>query len=135
MAGPVTAHRIVNPPSLPPPVGYAHGVVAAPGRTVHVGGQIGDGATLVEQYDAAAGRVVEVLRACGAGPEDLVSLLIFTVDLTAYRASLRELGVAHRRHFGRHYPATSLVGVTALFEESALVELVATAVVPDGAAR
>jgi enamine deaminase RidA (YjgF/YER057c/UK114 family) len=127
----MTGHRIVNPPALPEPIGYAHAVVAAPGSTVHVGGQVGEGATLAEQYDAAAERVVEVLRACGAAPEDVVSLLIFTVDVPGYRASLRELGAAHRRHFGRHYPATSLVGVTSLFEESALVELVATAVVAD----
>jgi hypothetical protein len=27
-------HRVVNPAGLAPPVGFAHAVVAAPGRTV-----------------------------------------------------------------------------------------------------
>jgi enamine deaminase RidA (YjgF/YER057c/UK114 family) len=35
-----------------------------------------------------------------------------------------------KRHFGRRYPAMALLGVTALFDEQARVELVATAVLP-----
>lgn len=132
-----TPHRIVAVPELAEPVGFAHAVVAAPGHTVHVGGQTAQGpggsivvGTLVEQFDVAAGNVVTALAAAGARSEHVVSLVIYTTDVAEYRASLRELGPVWRRHFGRHYPAVALLGVAALFDEAAKVELVATAVVP-----
>lgn len=131
-------HRIANPASLPRPVGYAHAVVAAPGRTVYLGGQTGagpDGALvgegLVEQFDRACANVVAALEAAGARPEHLVSLEIFVTDVDAYTAASREIGEAYRRHFGRHYPAMALLGATRLFDPGAKVELVAIAVVPD----
>ena len=61
----MSGHRIVNPPELPEPSGYAHAVVAAPGRIVYLGGQTGAGETLAEQLDAAAGTLVAALRAAG----------------------------------------------------------------------
>ncbi|HEV2711576.1 MAG TPA: RidA family protein [Gaiellaceae bacterium] len=118
---------IVNPPELPEPVGYAHAVVA--GSAVYLGGQIGDGETVVEQFDSAAGKVVASLRAAGGQPDHLVSLVVYTTDVDEYRASLRELGEVWRRHFGRRYPAMALVGVNALLEPAAKVELMGVAVV------
>ncbi len=100
---------IVNPPDLPEPVGFAHAVIAD--RTIHLGGQIGEGETLVEQFDSAAGRIVKAMRAAGAEPDDLVSLVVYTTAIDEYRASTTELGEAWRRHFGRRYPAMALVGV------------------------
>lgn len=127
----MTPHRIVNPPELAPPAGFAHAVVAAPGRTVYLGGQIGDGATMSAQFAAAARNVVTALRAAGAGPEHLVSLTIFVTDVDEYRKSLAPIGAAYRKQFGKHYPAMALFGVSRLFEPDALVELVGVAVVPD----
>jgi enamine deaminase RidA (YjgF/YER057c/UK114 family) len=128
----------VTAPELAAPVGYAHAVVGAPGgRTVYLGGQTAlgpDGAirakTLVEQFDVAAGNVLAALRAAGGEPEHIVQMLVFVTDVAAYRASLRELGEVWRRRFGRRYPAMGLFGVTALLDEDARVELVATAVIP-----
>jgi enamine deaminase RidA (YjgF/YER057c/UK114 family) len=140
MDGPVgaTPHEVINPAGLAPPQGFSHGVVAAPGRTIFLGGQAGHdaegrlvGQTLVEQFDAACAAMVTTLAAAGAGPEHLVSLQIFTTDAAAYRASLAELGEAYRRHFGRHYVATALLEVAGLFDSAATVELMAIAVVPD----
>ena len=127
----MTEHRIVNPPELPEPSGYAHAVVAAPGRTVYLGGQTGAGKTVAEQFDAAAAALVASLRAAGGEPDDLVSLVIFTTDMSEYRASLRELGEVWRRHFGRRYPAMALIGASSLFEPDARVELMGVAVVPE----
>jgi enamine deaminase RidA (YjgF/YER057c/UK114 family) len=118
---------IVNPPELPEPVGFAHAVVAA--GAVYLGGQAGEGATVVEQFDSAAGKVVTALRAAGGEPDHLVSLVVYTTEMEEYRASLAELGEVWRRHFGRRYPAMALVGVTALFEPGAKVELMGVAVV------
>jgi enamine deaminase RidA (YjgF/YER057c/UK114 family) len=124
-------HRIVDVPGLPEPVGYAHAVVAAPGRTVYLGGQIGAGETVVEQFDAAAANLVTALRAAGGEPDDLVSLVVYATDLDEYRASLRDLGEVWRHHFGRRYPAMALVGVSALLDPMARVELMGVAVFPD----
>ena len=123
MARPV----IVNPPELPEPVGFAHAVVA--GGTVYLAGQIGDGATLVEQFDSAASRVVTALRAAGGEPEQLVSLVVYTTEMDDYRAARSELAAVWQRHFGRHYPAMALVGVSALVDPDAKVELMGIAVV------
>jgi len=126
-----TDHRIVDVPGLPEPVGYAHAVVAAPGRTVYLGGQIGAGETVVEQFDAAAASLVAALRAAGGEADDLVSLVVYATDLDEYRASLSDLGEVWRHHFGRRYPAMALVGVSALLDPMARLELMGVAVVPD----
>ena len=119
---------IVNPPELPEPVGFAHAVVA--GDAVYLGGQTGEGDSLVEQFDSAAGRVVTALRAAGGEPDHLVSLVVYTTEIEEYRASTRELGEIWRRHFGKRYPAMALIGVAALMEPDAKVELMGVAVVP-----
>ena len=135
MTGP---HQIVNPPGLAPPVGFAHAVVAAPGRTVYLGGQAAQapdgsitGSGVVEQFEVAAGNLLTALAAAGGRPEHLVSVQIFVTDAAAWRAAQPDLGAAWRRHFGRHYPAVALFQVAALFDPAAQVELVATAVMPD----
>ena len=125
MDGPV----IVNPPELPEPIGFSHAVVA--GGAVYLGGQIGEGDSVAEQFDSAAGNLVTALRAAGGEPDHLVSLVVYVTDVDEYRASLSELGAVWRRHFGRRYPAMALVGVAALFEPEAKVELMGVAVLPD----
>ena len=122
MARPV----IVNPPELPEPVGFAHAVVAGGG--VYLGGQTGEGATLAEQFDAAAGKLVAALRAAGGEPDQLVSLVVYTTAIDEYRAATGELGEVWRRHFGKRYPAMALIGVSALYEPDAQVELMGVAV-------
>jgi enamine deaminase RidA (YjgF/YER057c/UK114 family) len=126
------AHRIVNPPELPEPSGYAHAVVAAPGRTVYLGGQTGSGDTIAAQFDAAAASLLTALRAAGGEPDDLVSLVVYATDVDEYRAAMRELGEVWRRRFGRRYPALALVGVSALADPDARIELMGVAVVTDG---
>ncbi|MDQ3785711.1 MAG: RidA family protein [Actinomycetota bacterium] len=133
----MSAHEIVTAPGLAEPVGFAHAVVAAPGRTVYLGGQTAQGpdgaivgSTMAEQFDQAAGNVVAALAAAGATPDHLVSLIIYTTAVGEYRAALKELGPLWRKHFGRHYPAVALLGVAELFDEAAKIELVGTAVIP-----
>jgi enamine deaminase RidA (YjgF/YER057c/UK114 family) len=125
-------HRIVNPPELGEPTGYAHAVVAAPGRTVYLGGQTGTGDTVAAQFDTAAASLVTALRAAGGEPDDLVSLVVYSTDLDEYRAAMEELGGVWRRIFGRRYPAIALVGVSALADPDARIELMGVAVVADG---
>jgi enamine deaminase RidA (YjgF/YER057c/UK114 family) len=133
----MSAHETVVAPELGEPVGYAHAVVAAPGATVYLGGQTAldpagqiVGTTIVEQFDQAAGNLVAAMRAAGCAADDLVSLQIFCTDVEAYRGMLRELAPVWKRHFGRRYPAMGLFGVTRLFDDEALIELMGVAVRP-----
>ena len=129
--------EIVRPAGWPRPAGYADGV-AATGRVVAVAGQIGwDPSTarfatddFAEQAAQALRNVVAVLRAAGAEPRHLVRLTWYATDRAAYTAARRALGAAYRATVGEHYPAMSVVFVSALLEERALVEIEATAVVP-----
>jgi enamine deaminase RidA (YjgF/YER057c/UK114 family) len=130
-------HEIITAPELGEPVGYAHAVIAAPGSTVFLGGQTAllpdgtiSGTTLPEQFAVAADNVLTALRAAGGQPEDICSMQIFVTDPADYKRHLRELGRLWQGRFGRRYPATGLFGVTRLFDEEALIELMAIAVVP-----
>ncbi|HUQ12842.1 MAG TPA: RidA family protein [Novosphingobium sp.] len=128
-------HEVLQPPGWSPPLGYANGV-AAEGRTVFVGGQIGWNAAqafesddLVDQVRQTLANVVAVLAEAGAGPEHLVSLTWYLTDLDDYAAKLKPIGRAYREVLGRHYPAMAVVEVSRLVERRARVEIQATAVV------
>lgn len=132
------ANEIITSPELAKPVGYAHAVASGPGRLVHLGGQTAldsegkiVGADLPAQLDVVAANVVAALRAAGGSPTDIVSIQIFVTDVAEYRVRLAELGAVWQRHFGHHYPASGLFGVTRLFDEEALIELMAVAVIGD----
>jgi enamine deaminase RidA (YjgF/YER057c/UK114 family) len=131
-------HQFLNPDDLSPPVGFSHVAVAARGRLVFLAGQTAHqadgtlrGSTVGEQFAAAAESVATALAAAGATPADVVSLQIFTTDVDAYRADTKPIGAAYRGVFGPHYPPMALFGVARLYDPDALVELVATAVIPD----
>ena len=136
----MNGHERVHPPGLAPAKGFSHAMVASAGRTVHVAGQIATdergavvGETFADQFDRALANVVIALTAAGARPEHVVAMTVYATDVGAYRASLAEVGRAWRTHFGRHYPAMALLGVTELVEPAARVEIVTTAVIPGGA--
>ena len=136
MDRPLTSpHEIRNPQTLAPAQGFSHAIIAQAGRTVYLAGQTAqrpDGTlvdgSLPEQFDVAAGNVVKALEAAGARPHDVVSLQIFVTDIDEYRRLSKDIGVAYRRHFGRHYPAMALLEVRRLFDPAATVELMAIAV-------
>jgi enamine deaminase RidA (YjgF/YER057c/UK114 family) len=124
------------PEGWPRPVGYANGV-SARGRLVFVAGQVGwdtagtfaDG--LVPQVQQALENIVAVLRAGGAEPRHLVRLTWYVVDKEAYRSARAAIGQVYREVLGPSYPAMALMQVAGLLEDRALVEIEATAVVPD----
>jgi enamine deaminase RidA (YjgF/YER057c/UK114 family) len=128
---------VLQPPGWPRPRGYSNGVVAQ-GRCVFVAGQVGWNAAgefetdeFVEQARQALLNVVAVLHEAGAEPRHLVRLTWYVTDRRAYLAASSRVGEAYRSVIGKHYPAMTLVEVRGLLEERALVEIEATAVVPD----
>lgn len=128
--------RVLQPPGWPQPRGYSNGM-SARGRLVLTGGVVGWDAAerfpegLVAQTRQALANIVAILAEGGARPEHLVRLTWYATDVEDYRAQLRPLGKAYREVIGAHYPAMALVGVVRLVEPAALVEIEATAVVPD----
>jgi len=131
-SGPVA----LQPEGWPRPRGYANGMMAR-GTLVVTGGVVGWDAEerfpagLVAQTAQVLRNIVAILDAGGAKPEHLMRMTWYVTDIAAYRASLPELGAAYREIIGRHFPAMALVQVVSLVEPDALVEIEATAVIPD----
>jgi enamine deaminase RidA (YjgF/YER057c/UK114 family) len=131
-------HRRLQPQAWPRPKGYANGI-AARGALVVTGGVIGwdENERLAEGFLPQVRQVLLNIRAVlaegGAGPEHLVRLTWYVTDIAAYRTGLRDIGATYREVFGRNFPAMALVQVVSLVEPSAMVEIEATAVVPDDA--
>jgi enamine deaminase RidA (YjgF/YER057c/UK114 family) len=133
MSGPLD---ILQPPGWPAPRGYSNGM-AGRGRVVLVGGQVGWDETgrfaqgFVAQTERALRNILAVLAEAGAGPEHIGRLTWYVVSMEEYRACLPELGRAYRAVMGRNFPAMALVGVVALAEPEARLEIEATAIIPD----
>ena len=129
--------EFLHPKGWKPAVGYSNGV-AATGRMVVTGGMVGWTGDCEFETDEFAGQVAQALRnivavlaEAGSRPEHIVRLTWYVTSKTEYLASLKEVGRAYREVIGRHYPAMALVQVVALVEDRALVEIEATAVVPE----
>jgi enamine deaminase RidA (YjgF/YER057c/UK114 family) len=129
-------NQVVQPLGWLKPRGYSNGIVAE-GRMVFIAGQIGWDPhdtppklpkTFGEQFDQALANVLDVLREAGGRPENIVRMNIYVVDRDEYIESAKAMGAAWRRRMGRHYPAMTLLEVTALLEERARLEIEATAV-------
>lgn len=126
----------VRPDGWAHPSGYADGIIAE-GRLVFIAGQVGwnprtqkfETADFVEQVRQALRNVLEVLRTAGGEPRHVVRMTWFITDRAEYVASRRRIGEVYREEVGLHFPAMSLLVVSALLEEGALVEIEATAVV------
>lgn len=129
--------RIVNPDGWPRPSGYSNAVVAR-GETVYIAGQIAWNERreivsddFTEQAAQALRNVAALLRAAGSAPEHLVRMTWYVTDKREYLAAAGAIGAAYRDIIGKHFPAMTLVQVSALLEDRAKVEIEATAVVPD----
>jgi enamine deaminase RidA (YjgF/YER057c/UK114 family) len=118
------------------PKGYANGIKTR-GELIFVAGQIGWDAEerlaegFLPQTRRALENIVAVLAEGGAKPEHLVRLTWYVKDMATYRRSLAELGTIYRDVMGRNYPTMSLIQISDLAEPGALIEIEATAVVPD----
>ncbi len=130
--------KTINPPELGEPRGWTNGIVAPAGsRLLFVAGQTatdaggrGSGGDFTTQFDAALAKTLKVVEAAGGCPEHVARMTIYVTDLDAYRNARAAIGEKWRARMGRHYPAMTLVEVSRLLDEGALVEMEATAVLP-----
>lgn len=129
--------KTLQPAEWARPKGYANGM-AARGQTIFISGQIGwDGNgqfcsdDLTGQTAQALRNIVRVLKEAQAEPRHLVRLTWYVLSRDAYVREARDIGAAYREILGKHFPAMSVVEVRGLVEQRALVEIEATAVIPD----
>lgn len=134
--------RIVNPEELGAPKGYSHGLLApAGGHLLFVAGQNASRdqhgvepkirSDFAAQFKVALGRLLAVVREAGGEPADIGRMTIFVTDMQAYLNARPALGAVYREAMRHHYPAMALVEVTGLVDEGAIVEIEATAVIPE----
>ena len=129
--------KALLPPGWPRPKGYANGV-SARGRMVLTAGVVGwnaqerfEAKDLAGQFRQVLANTLAILAEDDAGPEHIVRMTCYVTDVGAYRTSLAEIGDAWRELIGRHFPAMAVVGVGALVEPEAMIEIETTAVVPE----
>lgn len=127
---------VINPETVAAPSGYSNGTLFEGGKLLFVAGQIGwdlerrlVSDDFPEQFGQALANVLAVVRAAGGSPTSIARLLIFVTDKKEYIARLRDVGAAYRQLMGKHFPAMSLVEVSALVEDLAKVEIEAIAVI------
>ena len=129
---------LINPASLPRPVGFTHGILATGYRTLYLAGQTALDAEgslvapgdIVGQYRQVLSNLRAVVDAAGGEMANIVKMTIFVQDRDDYKAHLKELGEIHKEFFGSHYPATALLEVSRFFDDGVLVEIEGIAVTP-----
>jgi enamine deaminase RidA (YjgF/YER057c/UK114 family) len=127
----VTSHQ---PAEREAPRGYSE--ATSGGGIIAVSGQLPEDdllagpAPFAEQFVSALSRFVEGVEAAGATSDDILLMRIYVTNVAEYKASLRDFGGAYRDTFGGQYPATTLVEVSGLIDERAMVEIEGLAVAP-----
>ncbi len=130
--------QIIQPKGWARPRGFSNGIVAQ-GRLLFIAGQVGWDPTkatptfppgFAAQFELALSNVVAVLREAGGSPEHVTRMTLYVTDKREYLDALTAVGAAWKKLLGAYYPAMALVQVAALLEDSAKVEIEATAVLP-----
>jgi enamine deaminase RidA (YjgF/YER057c/UK114 family) len=131
-----TGSVVLRPKGWPQPKGYSDGI-SAKGRVIVTGGCVGwdergkfsEG--LAAQTKKTLENIVAIIAEAGAEPRHIVRLTWYVTDIDNYMALQREIGSAYREVIGKHFPAMAVVQVVRLVEKAALVEIEATAVLPE----
>ncbi|MFK7994551.1 MAG: RidA family protein [Granulosicoccus sp.] len=126
-------NTIIQPEDWVNAKGYANGVLTEDGF-LFVGGQIGWNAQQKFESDDFIGQmeqtlinIMSVVSSAGGTATDIVRLTWYVIDKKEYAARQKEVGEVYRRILGRHFPAMTMVVVSGLIEDEALLEIEATA--------
>jgi enamine deaminase RidA (YjgF/YER057c/UK114 family) len=136
---PDSAYKTILPDGWPRPRGFAQAVVADGTRSVRISGQLGkepgqghvaEGLDFGAQWRLAMGNLVTVLRAAGGEPQQVVMLRAYVTDINEFKNSGAAVGEAWAATLGKHFPAMTLVQVSALIDPHARVEIEGEAILP-----
>ncbi|MEP3510136.1 MAG: RidA family protein [Lentilitoribacter sp.] len=126
-------HETIHPRGWLPAKGYCNGMLTKDG-TLHIGGQIGWDENkvfakggFIPQMTQTLRNIVAIVEAANGQVSDITRLTWFITDKSEYLAHQAEVGQAYRDVLGKHFPAMSMIIVSGLVEDKALIEIEATA--------
>ena len=132
----MTTLKTIQPEGWATPLGYANGMLG-PNGILHVGGQVGwnadkvfEASDFTGQMEQSLANIRAIVEAAGGQVTDIARLTWYVTDKKEYVARQAEVGAAYRSVMGYHFPAMTMVVVTALVEDEARIEIEATAVLP-----
>jgi enamine deaminase RidA (YjgF/YER057c/UK114 family) len=120
----------INPETLSKPTGYSHVAIVSGGRQVHISGQVAFNASgavvgkgdIGAQAEQVYANLEKALAAAGADFTKVFKMNTYVVGLKP--ELLPPIRAARARRFGDGpYPASTLVGVTALVHPDLLIEV------------
>jgi len=128
--------QVLQPSGWARPKGYSNGILAE-GRLVFIAGMIGADAagriesdSFVSQARLAIENILAILAEAGGKPAHICRMSWYVTDKQEYLANLTALGAVYREVMGSHFPAMTLVEVSALVVDRAKLEIEATAALP-----
>lgn len=113
-------------------VGYSRAVrigniIEVAGTTAVDGDVLMGGDSMYEQTKFILQKIEKALHAAGATMNDVVRTRVYVTDISRWE----EVGKAHGEVFHAIKPASAMVEVSALINQQMLVEIEATAIVPE----
>jgi enamine deaminase RidA (YjgF/YER057c/UK114 family) len=126
----------IDPTTLSPPRNYSHVTVITSARQIHVSGQVamnvagevvGKG-DLAAQTEQVYKNLSHALAAAGAKLSDVFKIVTYVVNLSPDKVA--EVRAARAKFVGAGpFPASTMVGVTALVHPDLLIEIEAIAAI------
>ena len=133
-----TKHETILPDGWPIPKGYSNGILAQKGRILFLGGQVGwdsnekfNSEKLIPQFEQVLKNIIAIVSKAGGKPEHIVKMTCYCKDRNQYLESRKELGKIWKEQMGNHYPCMSMIFIVDLLDHPALIEIEATAIIPD----
>lgn len=117
------------------PKGYSNGIIAE-GKMFFLAGVVGwndkeifESDNLLDQFRQALLNIRAILEAGDANPAQITRMTWYVTDMESYRTQLPEFGAIYKEIIGKNFPVMACVGVTALVERQAKIEIEVTAVI------
>ena len=122
--------EVIAPGNVHKARGFSQAIKA--GNTIYLAGQGGIDINgnvvpggIEAQIDMAFANLQHILEAAGAKMTDVVRLNYFLVDIH----DLDKIGNAYRKYFGKHFPTSTAVQISALAMPEMRIEVEATAII------
>ena len=129
------SHKKINPKGWKPARGYANAILSE-GLTLNIAGQIGWNENqefiskdFLGQMEQTLKNISVIVNEAGGKITDLTRLTWYVTDKAEYVSNQKKVGEVSRKILGNHFPAMTMVVVSALVEDEALIEIEATAII------
>jgi enamine deaminase RidA (YjgF/YER057c/UK114 family) len=130
--------EIIQPDNWQPARGYVNGILVRPGKILFMAGQVGwdeneefQSAEMGPQFAQALKNILALVEKAGGSAEHICRMTCFCKDRDKYIAARKEIGKAWKELLGKNYPVMSMIFISDLLVPESLIEIEATAVIPD----